>query len=82
MGLLTSVQLAAIKLKFETSALTGDPVTFSNFEVKVEPTLLNPLLTEYTLYELIDIIGGDGGPSGPDDEIYYQRFLAAYNSLP
>lgn len=81
MGLLTSVQLAAIKLKFETSALMGDPVTYSNFEVKVGTNLINPILAQYTLAEFLEIIGEGEEPSGPDDEISYQRFLAVYNSL-
>ncbi|WP_324832032.1 hypothetical protein [Pseudomonas saxonica] len=55
-------------------------MTFGNIEEKFELNV-NPILAPLTLAEIIDIIGGDGGKSGPDDEISYQRFLNAYNSL-
>ncbi|TWR85725.1 hypothetical protein [Pseudomonas saxonica] len=80
MEVLTSAQLELIEGFFETSSNTGHPVTFGNIEEKFELNV-NPILAPLTLAEIIDIIGGDGGKSGPDDEISYQRFLNAYNSL-
>ncbi|MCH4874904.1 hypothetical protein [Pseudomonas sp. TMW22091] len=80
MGVLTSVQLETIEVVFKTSLETGHPVTFGNVEEKLK--FVNPILAPFTLAEIIDVIGGGGGESGPDDEISYQRFLNAYNSLP
>ena len=81
MGILTSAELIAVEAMFTSSALAGDPVTFGNFEIKINKNLPKVVLhlAPHTIAELIELIEG---PDGPDDEISYSSFLKAYKSLP